>query len=54
MARQIVSNILELVGNEAENPLLKTNAAAGADVVLALGCRFDFRLGSGAMIPGRA
>jgi acetolactate synthase-1/2/3 large subunit len=40
-----------LFGNEAENPLLKTNAIGGADVVLALGCKFDFRLGSGAGIP---
>ena len=43
-----------LFGDEYENPLLKTNAIWGADVVLALGCRFDFRLGSGKMIPADA
>jgi len=43
-----------LFGDETENPLLRTNAIWGADVVLTLGCRFDFRLGSGAMIPGGA
>ncbi|HJN49392.1 MAG: thiamine pyrophosphate-binding protein [Pseudomonadales bacterium] len=40
-----------IFGNEAENPLLRTNAMGGADVVLALGCRFDFRMGSGRGIP---
>lgn len=40
-----------LFGDESQNPLLRMNAAARADVVLALGCRFDFRLGFGGMIP---
>lgn len=43
-----------LFGNEAENPLLRTNAIGGADVILALGCKFDFRIGSGAGIPADA
>ena len=43
-----------LFGDESENPLLKMNMAGMADVVLALGCRFDFRLGFGRMIPGDA
>jgi acetolactate synthase-1/2/3 large subunit len=38
-------------GDESQNRLLKTNAIWGADVVLAMGCRFDFRLGSGRFIP---
>jgi len=38
-------------GDESANRLLKTNAIGGADVVLAMGCRFDFRLGSGRFIP---
>ncbi|MBW1642406.1 MAG: thiamine pyrophosphate-binding protein [Deltaproteobacteria bacterium] len=40
-----------LFGDESEKPLLNTNAVGNADVVLALGCRFDFRMGSGALIP---
>jgi len=40
-----------LFGDEYKNPLLKTNAMWGADVVLSLGCRFDFRLGMGKIIP---
>ncbi len=40
-----------LFGDESENRLLKTNAIGRADVVLAMGCRFDFRLGSGRFIP---
>lgn len=40
-----------LFGDESENRLLRTNAIGGADVVLAMGCRFDFRLGSGRFIP---
>jgi acetolactate synthase-1/2/3 large subunit len=43
-----------LFGDESTNRLLKTNAIGGADVVLALGCRFDFRLGSGRFIPPTA
>ena len=43
-----------LFGDESENALLRTNAVMQADVVLTLGCRFDFRLASGAMIPGGA
>ena len=38
-------------GSEAENPLLNTNVTGGADVILALGCKFDFRLQSGTGIP---
>ena len=40
-----------LFGDESQNRLLKTNAAFAADVVLAMGCRFDFRMGSGKFIP---
>jgi acetolactate synthase-1/2/3 large subunit len=40
-----------LFGDESGNRLLRTNAIGGADVVLAMGCRFDFRLGSGRFIP---
>ncbi len=40
-----------LFGDESKNRLLNTNAIGAADVVLALGCRFDFRLGSGRFIP---
>jgi acetolactate synthase-1/2/3 large subunit len=43
-----------LFGDECENPLLRMNATGAADVVLALGCRFDFRLGSGRGIPADA
>ncbi|MBW2244871.1 MAG: thiamine pyrophosphate-binding protein [Deltaproteobacteria bacterium] len=40
-----------LFGDESENRLLNTNAIGGADVVLTMGCRFDFRLGAGRYIP---
>jgi acetolactate synthase-1/2/3 large subunit len=40
-----------MMGSEVENPLLRMNSTGQADVVLALGCRFDFRHGSGAGIP---
>jgi acetolactate synthase-1/2/3 large subunit len=40
-----------LFGDESKNGLLKTNAIWGADVVLAMGCRFDFRLGAGRHVP---
>lgn len=43
-----------LFGDESENPLLRTNAVGKADVVLAMGCRFDFRLGYGRMISAGA
>jgi len=43
-----------MFGDESENRLLNTNAVAAADVVLAMGCRFDFRLGSGKIIPADA
>lgn len=36
-----------LFGEEFKNPLLKINASPMADVVLAMGCRFDYRLGMG-------
>jgi len=39
-----------LFGDESKNRLLKTNAMGGADVLLAMGCRFDFRLGAGRFI----
>jgi acetolactate synthase I/II/III large subunit len=42
-------------GDEYANPLLRTfGAEAFADVVLALGCRFDFRLGMGNTVPKSA
>jgi len=40
-----------LFGDESANPLLKTRAFSKADVVLALGCRFDYRLRLGRAIP---
>jgi acetolactate synthase I/II/III large subunit len=43
-----------LFGDEYENPLLRTNAMGMADVILTLGCRFDFRLGLGNMVPKEA
>jgi acetolactate synthase-1/2/3 large subunit len=43
-----------LFGDESENPLLQTSEVVNVDVVLAMGCRFDFRLGSGRIIPGDA
>jgi len=43
-----------LFGDESDNLLLKMNAIGRADVVLALGCRFDFRLGFGRMVPNDA
>lgn len=43
-----------LLGDETENPLLIMNSTGNADVVLALGCRFDFRHGSGKGIPKEA
>ncbi|MEO2173984.1 MAG: thiamine pyrophosphate-binding protein [bacterium] len=39
-----------IFGSEAENSALNFNATGAADVVLALGCKFDFRIGSGAGI----
>ncbi len=45
------SNCRGLFGNEYENPLLQTNAMGKADVLVTLGCRFDFRMGSGSAIP---
>ncbi len=43
-----------LFGDESENRLLATNATPMADVVLAMGCRFDFRLGFGGLLPSEA
>jgi len=43
-----------LFGDESENPLLRTSGVRQADVVLTMGCRFDFRLGYGRMIPADA
>jgi len=48
------SNCRGLFGDEVENPLFARNASGEADVVLALGCRFDFRLFNGAFIPSAA
>jgi thiamine pyrophosphate-dependent acetolactate synthase large subunit-like protein len=36
-----------LFGDEMNHPLLRTYGLLGADVVLAMGCRFDYRLGMG-------
>ncbi len=43
-----------LFGDEYKNPLLRTNTIWFADVILTLGCRFDFRLGLGTMVPKEA
>jgi acetolactate synthase-1/2/3 large subunit len=43
-----------MFGDESENSLLRENAIAAADVVLTLGCRFDFRVGFGGLIPDEA
>ncbi|MCP4694874.1 MAG: thiamine pyrophosphate-binding protein [Desulfobacterales bacterium] len=43
-----------LFGDEMENPLLATDVSSQADVVLTLGCRFDFRMGMGKGIPADA
>lgn len=43
-----------LFGDESENPLLTTNALSQADVVLAMGCRFDLMVGFGMGIPADA
>ncbi len=41
-----------MFGDESKNPQLRMRSAvARADVVLGLGCRFDFRLAQGRMIP---
>jgi acetolactate synthase-1/2/3 large subunit len=40
-----------MFGDESENSLLGRNAVGAADVVLAMGCRFDFRVGFGGFIP---
>ncbi|MCP4006833.1 MAG: thiamine pyrophosphate-binding protein [bacterium] len=41
-----------LFGDESKNPQLTLNSAmARADVLLTLGCRFDFRLAQGRIIP---
>jgi acetolactate synthase-1/2/3 large subunit len=41
-------------GDEYKNPLLRINMAGRADVVLAMGCRFDYRLGMGRTVPADA
>ncbi len=41
-------------GDEYQNPLLRTNALSMADLVLTLGCRFDFRLALGGQVPAGA
>jgi acetolactate synthase-1/2/3 large subunit len=43
-----------MFGDEYENPLLRINMAGKADVVIAMGCRFDYRLGMGRTIPADA
>lgn len=40
-----------LFGDETKNPLLRLNMSAEADVILTLGCRFDFQMGGGKGIP---
>jgi len=41
-----------MFGDESENPHLRMSAGMmRADVLLALGCRFDFRLAQGRMVP---
>ena len=39
-----------VLGDEYANPLLNIDAMASADTILALGCRFDFRLAMGQFI----
>lgn len=41
------SNCRGMFGDEVEKPYLRMNSTGKADVVLALGCRFDFRHGHG-------
>ena len=48
------ASVRGLFGDEATNPLVRMNASGRADVVLTLGCKFDFRLGKGAGIPSSA
>jgi len=36
-----------MFGDEVENPMTRINATGNADVVLTMGCLFDFRLGRG-------
>jgi acetolactate synthase-1/2/3 large subunit len=48
------SSLRGMFGDESKNPLLRINAITQADVVLAMGCRFDFRLGMGRIIPADA
>lgn len=43
-----------MFGDESENALLNTNAIDSADVVISLGCKFDFRFASGVQIPNDA
>jgi acetolactate synthase-1/2/3 large subunit len=40
-----------LFGDETKNPLLRLNLSAQADVILTLGCRFDFQMGMGKGVP---
>lgn len=44
------NGIRGMFGSETENPLVRVNATGNADVVLTLGCQFDFRMGKGAGI----
>ncbi len=48
------SSLRGMFGDEVKNPLVRTNAVGRADVVLAMGCRFDFRMGQGRMVPADA
>lgn len=43
-----------MFGDEDTNPLVRMNVSGKADVVLTLGCKFDFRIGKGAGIPQEA
>ena len=48
------SNCRGMFGDEVEKPYLRMNATGKADVVLSLGCRFDFRHGGGKGIQADA
>lgn len=50
----VTSSCRGLFGDESEHPLLRTNAITQADVVLTMGCRFDYRLGQGRIVPPNA
>ena len=43
-----------LFGDETLNPLLRMDFSSQADVILTLGCRFDFQMGMGRGVPADA